>query len=149
MKRTEIRITGYGGQGVVLCGYVIGKACAVNAGHAARVAAGSGGHCDSSVGSAGAGIPLAAVVRGFPGLTNIGAEQLRANRVPTLALVGADDPLADDVSAMSELMMNVEVHRIEGADHMTAFGREEFAEQLAAFVAAHPRPAERPRAVGE
>lgn len=30
MSRTEIRITGYGGQGVVLSGYVIGKACAVN-----------------------------------------------------------------------------------------------------------------------
>ncbi len=31
MSRTEIRITGFGGQGVVLCGYIIGRACAVNA----------------------------------------------------------------------------------------------------------------------
>lgn len=30
MSRTEIRITGYGGQGVVLSAYIIGKACAVN-----------------------------------------------------------------------------------------------------------------------
>jgi 2-oxoglutarate ferredoxin oxidoreductase subunit gamma len=30
MSRTEIRITGYGGQGVVLAAYVIGRACAVN-----------------------------------------------------------------------------------------------------------------------
>jgi 2-oxoglutarate ferredoxin oxidoreductase subunit gamma len=32
MKRTEIRITGFGGQGVVLAGYIIGRATAINAG---------------------------------------------------------------------------------------------------------------------
>ena len=32
MNRTEIRVTGYGGQGVVLCAYIIGRANAVNAG---------------------------------------------------------------------------------------------------------------------
>lgn len=32
MKRTEIRITGFGGQGVVLAGYVIGRATAINDG---------------------------------------------------------------------------------------------------------------------
>jgi len=31
MSRTEIRITGFGGQGVVLSGYIIGKACAIHA----------------------------------------------------------------------------------------------------------------------
>lgn len=30
--RIEIRITGFGGQGVVLAGHIIGKACAINAG---------------------------------------------------------------------------------------------------------------------
>jgi 2-oxoglutarate ferredoxin oxidoreductase subunit gamma len=30
-SRTEIRITGFGGQGVVLSGYIIGRACAINA----------------------------------------------------------------------------------------------------------------------
>lgn len=29
MKRTEIRITGFGGQGVVLCGHIIGHACSI------------------------------------------------------------------------------------------------------------------------
>jgi 2-oxoglutarate ferredoxin oxidoreductase subunit gamma len=33
MNRTEIRVTGYGGQGVVLCAYIIGRANAVNAGN--------------------------------------------------------------------------------------------------------------------
>ena len=38
MDRTEIRITGYGGQGVVLLGYIIGRACAVNSGlHATMI----------------------------------------------------------------------------------------------------------------
>jgi 2-oxoglutarate ferredoxin oxidoreductase subunit gamma len=38
MARSEIRITGYGGQGVVLCGYIIGRACAVNSGkHATMI----------------------------------------------------------------------------------------------------------------
>ena len=31
MARTEIRITGFGGQGVVLSGYIIGRASAINA----------------------------------------------------------------------------------------------------------------------
>lgn len=37
MSRTEIRVTGFGGQGVVLCGYIIGRACAVNAGQHATM----------------------------------------------------------------------------------------------------------------
>lgn len=38
MSRTEIRITGMGGQGVVLSGYIIGRACAINAGkHATMI----------------------------------------------------------------------------------------------------------------
>jgi 2-oxoglutarate ferredoxin oxidoreductase subunit gamma len=37
MSRTEIRITGFGGQGVVLTGHIIGRACAVNAGQHATM----------------------------------------------------------------------------------------------------------------
>jgi len=37
-RRTEIRLTGFGGQGVVLSGYIIGRACAINAGlHASMI----------------------------------------------------------------------------------------------------------------
>ncbi|MEN8148398.1 MAG: 2-oxoacid:acceptor oxidoreductase family protein [Planctomycetota bacterium] len=35
--RTEIRITGYGGQGVVLCGHIIGDGYAIQAGHHATM----------------------------------------------------------------------------------------------------------------
>jgi 2-oxoglutarate ferredoxin oxidoreductase subunit gamma len=37
MSRTEIRITGFGGQGVVLAGYIIGRACAIEAGRHATM----------------------------------------------------------------------------------------------------------------
>jgi len=37
MSRTEIRITGFGGQGVVLSGHIIGRACAINAGQHATM----------------------------------------------------------------------------------------------------------------
>lgn len=37
-ERTEIRITGFGGQGVVLAGHIIGHACAINGGmHATMI----------------------------------------------------------------------------------------------------------------
>jgi 2-oxoglutarate ferredoxin oxidoreductase subunit gamma len=37
-ERTEIRITGFGGQGVVLAAYIVGRACAINAGkHATMI----------------------------------------------------------------------------------------------------------------
>ncbi len=38
MSRTEIRITGYGGQGVILCGHIIGRAAAIHANqHATQI----------------------------------------------------------------------------------------------------------------
>lgn len=37
MSRTEIRITGFGGQGVILAGHIIGRACAVEGGRHATM----------------------------------------------------------------------------------------------------------------
>lgn len=38
MSRTEIRVVGFGGQGVVMMGHVLGRACAINAGmHATMI----------------------------------------------------------------------------------------------------------------
>ena len=38
MARTEIRVTGYGGQGVVLSAHIVGRACSINAGkHATMI----------------------------------------------------------------------------------------------------------------
>lgn len=78
---------------------------------------------------------LACVIRGMgPGLT-VKEEQLRANRVPTLALIGEIDPLKDGVDAMEPVTANFEVIVIEGADHMNAPSRPEFIEALTEFLA--------------
>jgi len=37
VARTEVRITGYGGQGVVLSAYIVGRACAIGAGRHATM----------------------------------------------------------------------------------------------------------------
>ena len=37
LDRVEVRITGFGGQGVVLAGHIIGRACAIHAGKQATM----------------------------------------------------------------------------------------------------------------
>jgi pimeloyl-ACP methyl ester carboxylesterase len=85
-------------------------------------------------------IALAAVIRGMQNLT-VSEAQLRANKVPTLALIGDQDPLKAGVDQLDGVMSNLEIVVIEGADHMTAFSRPEFKESLKKFLAAHS-PAE-------
>jgi pimeloyl-ACP methyl ester carboxylesterase len=79
---------------------------------------------------------LAAVVRGFKALT-VRDEQLKANKVPALALVGAIDPLKRGVDDMKERTGNLRVAVIPGADHITAFSRPEFVKELQDFLGAN------------
>jgi pimeloyl-ACP methyl ester carboxylesterase len=80
---------------------------------------------------------LAAVVRGWNGLGVTDAE-LKANRVPTLALIGADDPLKKAVDALEGRLANLEkIVTIAGADHITAFAQPEFIRALRTFLAKH------------
>ena len=79
---------------------------------------------------------LAAVIRGMPGLV-VPEEKLRANKVPTLALIGEIDPLKESVDALAEVMPNLEVIVVNGADHMNAPTRPEFINGLKEFLAAH------------
>jgi pimeloyl-ACP methyl ester carboxylesterase len=79
---------------------------------------------------------LAAVVRSWKELT-VSDDRLKANRVPTLALVGADDPLKKGVDEWKGRMANFRVVVIDGADHMTAFARPEFVRALREFLAEH------------
>jgi pimeloyl-ACP methyl ester carboxylesterase len=83
---------------------------------------------------------LAACIRGMGGLA-VTEQQLRANKVPTLALIGADDPLKLGVDELAEVMPNLKVQVIAGADHMTAFSRPEFIGGLKEFLAAHAQTA--------
>jgi pimeloyl-ACP methyl ester carboxylesterase len=79
---------------------------------------------------------LAAVIRGMQGLV-VAEEQLRANQVPTLALIGEEDPLKEGVDALAGIMPNLEVVVIDDADHMDAPRRAEFIDQLKQFLAKH------------
>jgi pimeloyl-ACP methyl ester carboxylesterase len=79
---------------------------------------------------------LAAVVRGFPGLT-IATEKLKTNEVPALALIGELDPLKKGVDALQGDMANLKVVVIPGADHMTAVSSPEFIKGLSEFLARH------------
>jgi pimeloyl-ACP methyl ester carboxylesterase len=79
---------------------------------------------------------LAAVVRGWNGLI-VTEDELKANRVPTLALIGADDPLKKGVDALEGTMKNMRTVVIPEADHITAFARPEFIDALRAFLTKH------------
>lgn len=81
---------------------------------------------------------LAACVRGMAGLT-VTEDQLRANKVPTLALIGEIDPLRAGVDEMKEVMPDLQVEVIEGADHMNAFRADKFIDDLREFLASHAR----------
>jgi pimeloyl-ACP methyl ester carboxylesterase len=80
---------------------------------------------------------LAAAVRGWKALA-IEDGFLAKNRVPTLALVGEQDPLRPRVEALCRRMANVELRIVPRADHMNAFQRPQFRRYLLDFLAAHP-----------
>jgi pimeloyl-ACP methyl ester carboxylesterase len=81
---------------------------------------------------------LAACIRGMKGLA-VTEEQLRANKVPTLCLIGDQDPLKVGVDAMQNVMANVTVEVIKDTDHMTCFRSPDFIEDLQAFLASHSK----------
>jgi pimeloyl-ACP methyl ester carboxylesterase len=80
---------------------------------------------------------LAAVVRGFKDLA-VSDDELKANKVPALALIGEIDPLKKGVDDLKDRLPNLKVVVIDGADHVTAFGRPEFLKELKGFLAKHP-----------
>jgi pimeloyl-ACP methyl ester carboxylesterase len=75
-------------------------------------------------------LALAAAIRGMVSLS-VSQKELEGNEVPTLAIIGSRDPLKAGVDAMTPHMQNLEVHLIEGADHMTALMNPEYSAQLA------------------
>jgi pimeloyl-ACP methyl ester carboxylesterase len=79
---------------------------------------------------------LAAVARGWEGMAVTGAE-LKDNRVPALALIGADDPLKKAVDALRGRMGHLKIVVIPDADHITAPAKTEFIRSLRAFLDAH------------
>jgi pimeloyl-ACP methyl ester carboxylesterase len=78
---------------------------------------------------------LAAAARGFKELAVTDA-QLKANRVPTLALIGEDDPLKKGVDDVKGQFANLRVVVIPG-DHITAFSQPEFLRGIRDFLEKH------------
>ena len=75
---------------------------------------------------------LAAVVRGMAGL-DVSAELLRMNKVPTLNIIGSDDPLKPNADALVDVMQEHRLHVIEGANHMNTLNSPEFVDTVRAF----------------
>jgi pimeloyl-ACP methyl ester carboxylesterase len=82
---------------------------------------------------------LAAVIRG--GLDDkelaLSDEKIKGIKVPMLALIGEVDPLRAGVDELKKRLPDVKVVVIDKADHITAFGREEFVSGLKEFLDAH------------
>jgi len=85
-------------------------------------------------------VALAAVLRGLPQLM-VTEEQLRANTVPTLSVVGSNDPLKAGVDNMTGVMANHETVVIQGGTHVTVLRNKkysaEFVAALREFLAKH------------
>jgi pimeloyl-ACP methyl ester carboxylesterase len=79
---------------------------------------------------------LAAVARNFKELA-VSRDKLQTNQVPTLALIGEQDPLKAGVDELKGKMANLTITVIKEADHLSAFGRPEFIKTLQEFLAEH------------
>ena len=75
---------------------------------------------------------LAAVVRGMAGL-DVDAEVLRINKVPTLNIIGSDDPLKPNADALTGVMAEHRLHVLDGANHMNTLTNPEFVDAVRAF----------------
>jgi hypothetical protein len=82
---------------------------------------------------------IAAVRRSYKGLL-VTEQQMTANTVPILAVVGSDDPALADVQAFSKLRPDLKLFVIQGATHnapRNARERPEFAQAVREFIQTH------------
>jgi pimeloyl-ACP methyl ester carboxylesterase len=84
-------------------------------------------------------LALAAVMRAPQG--QVTEAQIRANKVPVLALIGDLDPLKTGVDRLDGMMPNLKIVVIPGSTHMTAASNPLFLTTLKAFLAEHPAAA--------
>ena len=62
---------------------------------------------------------------------------LEENRVPTFAIIGADDPLMPDFRNMATAMTNLEIFVLDGANHITIPASPEFPDRIIDFIRNH------------
>jgi pimeloyl-ACP methyl ester carboxylesterase len=80
---------------------------------------------------------LAACLRSLETL-KVSEDNLRANRVPTLVLIGDKDPIKDDVALFDGVLSNARIVFIPGATHGTAISSPAFISSVKSFLAEHP-----------
>jgi pimeloyl-ACP methyl ester carboxylesterase len=85
---------------------------------------------------------LAALIRasGYKD-TRLTEKEIQGIQVPTLAIVGADDPLKFGVDKLKALLPKTKVVVIENAHHLNTAGRPEFATALKQFLNENRQPA--------
>jgi pimeloyl-ACP methyl ester carboxylesterase len=79
---------------------------------------------------------LAAAARGFRYLVPTQAA-LRANSVPTLAIVGESDGLRPEVEGLKGVLSRLELVIVSGTDHMSTFTSPDFLAGVKSFLSAH------------
>lgn len=79
---------------------------------------------------------VASVMECLPDLA-VDEDQLRANTVPCLSIVGECDPLKSGVDAMNGVMANHSVLVIPGGDHYSTLWKNAFREGMRAFLKQH------------
>lgn len=79
---------------------------------------------------------LASAFRSMDGLT-VTHDELANNAVPTLAVIGENDPLKVGVDAMAKVMGNLGVVVIEETDHMNAYAVPKYLETIIPFMQSH------------
>ena len=57
--------------------------------------------------------------------------------MPTLILIGEEDPLRQQAERMAEAVNDLELRIIPGTDHLGAPGTEEFIAHLTGFLSRH------------
>lgn len=77
---------------------------------------------------------LAAVIRGWKDFS-VSEKKLKANRVPMLALIGANDPLKPAIEELAPRTGHFRMVVIAGANHFTAFMKPVFLKELTKFLA--------------
>jgi pimeloyl-ACP methyl ester carboxylesterase len=80
------------------------------------------------------GKALAAVVRSWRKL-GVSKEQLKANKVPALALFGSKDPVKDSIDILKEDMENLKVVMIDGQGHLDTYSSPQFTREIRKFLA--------------
>jgi pimeloyl-ACP methyl ester carboxylesterase len=87
---------------------------------------------------------LAALIRGAGYKdTRITEKQIQDVRVPTLAIVGADDPLKFGVDKLKQLLPKTRVVVIDHAHHLDVYTRPEFVSALKQFLDDNRQPAKK------